>query len=398
MKRFLRILIATLKLAVVAALFIWLLWQPGSVTATWQDYTVTTRFGVAAAILLVTILVFGWLFYVWRRLVAWPDSFRQQRQMNKLQNGYAAIQKGLLALHLQDTTGAARQAKQVMQLLPDHALSYYLAAETAKRQGDRVATENYLQSLQKTPDGDALALCGLLDLALSQQQKVPALHYARQLQHSMGLTPFVVDTLAALETEQGHLSQAETILRQALQTKHLQTPEQTARWRSALASVLLRLSDEALQRQDYPAALECAREALKWQPASVDAAQQTALLWQQRTYKRKARKTIASAYALNPQPELLAIWLQLHGAQNGMDRIAITERLIRENPDSVVSDLAMAEANRLAGLWGVARRHAMHALEKQPGKAVYHMLALIEDGDNGDAQKIKHWQDLASKS
>jgi HemY protein len=396
MKRFLRTVWWMIKAALFVAVLTWLYVQSGSFRVVWLGYTVTTRIGVAIIVLLITMLLFAWVFYLWRRLVALPDSFRQQRQMNKLQAGYAAIQKGLLSLHLKDLPGAARQAKQAIHLLPDHALAYYLAAETAKQQNDRVAAENYLQQLQKVPDGDALGLYGLLEMALSQHNKAQALHYARQLHHSMGLTPFVVDTLASLETDHGHLAQAERVLRQALQTKHLHTPENTNRWRNALASVLLRLSDEALQRQDYPAALECAREALKWQPASVDAAQQTALLWQQRTYKRKARKTIAHAYALNPQPALIQVWLQLHGMHNSMDQIEIVERLIRENPDHVVSDLAMADANRRAGLWGVARKHAMRALDKEQSKAVYNELALIEEGDSGDAAKVRHWRDLAN--
>ena len=398
MKRFLRLTVGLIKLAVVIAIIGWLYVQPGQLNLTWRDYTVDMRIGDAAILFIVVILLFGWLFYLWRRLVAWPDSFRQQRQMNKLQAGYAAIQKGLLSLHLQDLPGAARQAKQATHLLPEHALAHYLAAETAKQQNDRVAAETHLQTLQKTADGDALGTFGLLNLALAHHNKTQALYYARQLQHSMGLTPFIVDTLAALETESGHLAQAEKVLRQALQTKHVQTHDNTNRWRNALASVLLRLSDEALQRQDYPAALECAREALKWQPASSDAAQQTALLWQQRTYKRKARKTITNAYALNPQPELLQVWLQLHGAQNALDQVGTIERLVRENPDHPLSDLAMADANRRAGLWGVARRHAMRALDKQQSKAVYQTLAAIEEGDTGDASKIKHWHDLAAKA
>lgn len=397
MKRFLWMLGWTLKAGLFLGLIAWLVVQPGRVRITWQDYTISTQVGVAAVIVLITFLFFAWIFYYWRRLVAWPDSFRQHRQWQRLQSGYNAIQQGLLALYSRDYPKATKQARQAVQLLPDHALAHYLAAETARQQHDIPAAETHLHNLQKTDQGEGLALFGLLNLALEQRNTVQALHYARELHRSVGLTPFIVDTLSSLETEQGHLIQAEKILRQTLQSRALQKPEDIARWRGALSNVLLRLSEQAVQRQDYPAALECAREALKWQPASVDAAQQTALLWQQRTYKRRAQKTILKAYALNPQPELVQVWLQLHGAQNAINQLAVVERLTRENPDSPVSALAMAEANRRAGLWGVARRHAMQAVDKAPGKQAYQLLAVIEDADTGDAAKVRHWQDLADK-
>lgn len=398
MKRFLWMLSWTLKVGLFLGLIAWLVMQPGRVRITWQDYTITTEIGVAAVILLISFLFFAWVFYYWRRLVALPGSFRQQRQWQRLQSGYQAIQSGLLALYSRDFAQANKQSRQAVQLLPDHALSHYLAAETARQQQDLPAAETHLHNLQKTEHGEGLALYGLLNLALEQRNTSQALHYARQLHQTVGLTPFIVDTLSSLETEQGHLIQAEKILRQALQTRWIQTAEDTARWRGALSNVLLRLSEQAVQRQDYPAALECAREALKWQPTSVDAAQQTALLWQQRTYKRRAQKTILKAYEINPQPELVQVWLQLHGAQNAMNQLAVVERLTRENPDSPVSALAMAEANRRAGLWGVARRHAMQAVEKAPSRPAYQLLAAIEEADSGDTAKIRHWQDLANKS
>ena len=393
MKHFLWMTGWTLKLAVLAALVAWLVWQPGRVLVDWHGYTVKTQFGVAAVILLLVIFIFAWIFYLWQRLVAWPDSFRQQRQWQKLQSGYQAVQRGLLAMYQQDYTVAAKQAKQAIQLLPDHGLSHYLAAETARRNGDNAAALIHLQNLQKTQDGEALALYGMMSLAVELDQPAQALLMARQLHQVSGLTPYVAETLSRLEIEQGHLPQAEKILRQALQAKI----GDTNRWRSELASVLLRLSEQAVQRQDYTAALECAREALKWQPSSPHAAQQTALLWQQRTYKRRAQKTILNAYERHPHADLVQVWLQLNGVDKAMDQIAVIERLTRENPDSVISDLAMAEANRKAGLWGVARKYALRAVEKQPSKDAYQLLALIEDGDTGDTAKIRQWQDLAGK-
>lgn len=394
MKRFLWMIGWTLKLAVVIAFVAWLEWLPGSVQISGPDYVIKTRLGAAILMLLLAMVLFAWIFYLWRRLVAWPDSFRQQRQWHKLQSGYQAIQRGLLAMYLQDYPTASRQAKEAVHLLPEHGLSHYLAAENARRAGDRETAYKHLQNLQKTKDGEALGLYGLLALALEDDQPAQALLYARQLHQVIGLTPYIAETLSNLEVQQGHLPQAEKILRQALQAKI----GDTARWRTELADVLMRLSEDAIKRQDYTAALECAREALKWHPASVNAAQQTALLWQQRTYKRRAQKTILNAYTVNPHPDLVQVWLQLNGADKALDQISVVERLTRENPDHPVSALAMAEANRKAGLWGVARKHAMRAVDLNPSRDAYLLLAAIEDADTGDAAKIRHWQDLAAKA
>jgi HemY protein len=394
MQRFFKALWLTLKVSVLAALLIWLWLQPGTVDIHWQGYEISTRFGAAMVILLTTMMLFGWLFHVWRRLVALPGSYRQQRQWHKLQNGYQAIERGLLAMYLQNYQLALRHAKEAMHLLPHHALSHYLAAETARRQGDMVKAQNHYHALQQSADGEALGLYGQLTVALERKDNAQATLYARQLLHKSGLNPYTVETLSRLEMEQGNYTEAEKILRQALQAKIGDTDN----LRQQLASVLLSLSEKALQQQDYTAALECAREALKWQPSSVDAAQQTALLWQQKAYKRRAEKTILNAYELNPHPDLVQVWLQIHGAEKAIDQIALVERLTRENPDSATSDLAMAEANRKAGLWGVARKYALRAAEKAPGRTTYRLLAVIEEADTGDMAKIRHWKDLADEA
>ncbi|HEY1095852.1 MAG TPA: heme biosynthesis HemY N-terminal domain-containing protein [Alphaproteobacteria bacterium] len=393
MQRFLTALWITLKITLLAALLFWLAMQPGTVDIKWHGYDITIRFGVAAIILVAGLLLFGWLFHVWRRLVALPGSFRQQRQWHKLQNGYQAVERGLLALYLQNYSQATRQAKEAIHLLPRHGLTHYLAAEAARRQGDLVTAQNHYHALQQTDDGEALGIYGQLSLALQREDKIQSVLYARQLLHKTGLNPYTVDTLTTLEIEQGNLTEAEKILRQAIAAK---IGDQTS-LRSKLAEVLLALSERALKQQDYNAALECAREALKWHPGSVDAAQQTALLWQQRAYKRRAEKTILNTYEVNPHPGLVQVWLQIHGAEKAIDQIALVERLTRENPDSPVSHIAMAEANRKAGLWGVARKHAMRAEEIAPGKQIYQLLAEIERGDSNDPAKIRHWQSLADQ-
>lgn len=394
MQRFLNALWLTLKIALLAVLLIWLAEQPGKVNiAGWHGYNVTIPLGVTAIIVIAILLLFGWIFHIWRRLVALPGSFRQQRQWHKLQSGYQAIERGLLALYLQNYTQATRQAKEAIHLLPRHGLSHYLAAESARRQGDLVSAQNHYHALQQTDEGEALGIYGQLSLAMQREDKIQSVLYARQLLHKTGLNPYTVDTLSTLEIEQGHLTEAEKILRQAISAR---IGDQTI-LRNKLATVLMALSERALQQQDYTAALECAREALKWQPASINAAQQTALLWQQRAYKRRAEKTILSTYELNPHPDLIQVWLQIHGAEKAMDQIAVIERLTRENPDSPVSDMAMAEANRKAGLWGVARKYALRAEEKAPSKAVYQLLIAIEQGDGNDPAKIRHWQSLADK-
>jgi HemY protein len=394
MRRFISILWFSLKICLLAALIVWLGSQQGTLSLEWAGYQIETRAGIAAIILLTALILFGWIFHVWRRLVALPGSFRQQRQWHKLQRGYQEIEQGLLALYLQNYTTASRHAKEAIHLLPRNGLSHYLAAETARRNGDLAQAQNHYHILQQTDEGEALGIYGQLSLALQRDDNAHAVLYARQLLNKTGLTPYSVDTLSTLEIAQGHYTEAEKILRQALAAK---IGDQTI-LRNRLSDTLLALSERALKQQDYTAALECSREALKWQPTSVDAAQQTALLWQQRAYKRRAEKTILATYEVNPHPDLVQVWLHIHGAEKALDQIALIERLTRENPDHPVSHLAMAEANRKAGLWGVARKHALLAEQKQPDRAVYSLLAAIEEGDSGDMAKIRHWKNKADET
>ena len=318
--------------------------------------------------------------------------WRKQRQIKAQELGYKSLNRGLLAVASGDAVTAAKNARKAVALLPDVALSHLLAAQSAQLNKDEVAADTHLAILMQHPEGQVFGMRGQLARALQRQDKTEALRLSRLAYSQQPNQPWVIDTALNLETAQRNWLQAEKILRQAIKAGGPETGE----YQRHLSAVLVALSDDYLSRQDVDAALECARQAKKLTPGWTPAAVRVAELWHRKAYRRRAQKALISAWEITPHPELVAAWLKISGAERALDRTAIVEKLVASNPDNREAAYAMAQASFTAGLFGVARTHALRAIEYRPDRAAYALMADIEQEDSKNPRKIRDWLDHAA--
>lgn len=381
-----------LKLVLLLAVAAWLYAYPGTLEMEWQGRTVTTSTGFAGIVLLLLILLVATLYHWWRVLLALPRDWKKRRRLRSLELGYGALNKGLLSVAAGDSVTAEKFAKKALNALPDLALSHLLAAQAAQLRGDDVSADTHLAVLAQHPEGQLFGLRGQLGRAVQRDDQTEALRLARLAYQRQSTQPWAIDTLVQMEARSQHWTQVEKILRQAVRLGS----ENRTRWQKDLAAVLLASSDDAAQKQDIDAALECARDALKnvpyWTPAVIRAAQ----LWSRKTYRRRAQKTIQHAWENAPHPELVTAWLQITGAAQATDISASVARLVAANPDCYDAAMAMARASHQAGLWGVARQHALRAIEYRPDRDAYRLMAEIEQADTHLSSAVRGWMDKAA--
>ena len=391
MRQLFRLLTLCIQVALAALVVGWIVVNPGAVRVDWMGYRITTSFGFAALVLGVAFVIFAALYHGWRVMLGWPRLWRKQRRLKSMELGYLALNKGLLAVAAGDGKSASKQTKKALAFLPDVALTHLLATQTAQLNHDDVMADTHLAKLMQHPDGQLFALRGQLTRALQREDRTEALRLSRLAYNQQPDQPWIIDTAVQMEARAQNWVQIEKMLRQALR----QTNEHSQRWKKDLAASLAASSDVARDKNDLDAALACAREALKhapyWSPAVVRVAE----LWQRKTYRRRAQKTLMEAWETQPHPDLVQAWLRVMGAERAQDTTALVERLVSINPDNAEAAMAMAESFAKNNLWGVARQHALRALEYRVDRGIYHLLAEIERDDNGDTKRIAEWQDKA---
>lgn len=391
MRMFFSILGWTIKIGVFLAAAFWLYLYPGSVEINWQGKTIETSTSFMAFVLFIVLVFFAVIYHGWRLLLAWPRLWRKQRQVRAQELGYQSLNKGLLAVAAGDPVTAAKQAKKAVALLPDVALSHLLAAQAAQLNDDEAATDTHLAILTQSPEGQIFGLRGQLGRALQREDRTEALRLARLAYHQQPHQPWVIDTSLQLEARTQNWLQAEKILRQAVR---LGGPE-TDKYQKNLSAVLAALSDDYKAKNDIEAALECARQAKKLTQGWAPTATRVAELWQHKGYRRRAQKALISTWEINPHPDIVTTWLYVSGAERALDRTAVVEKLVNNNPDNAEAAFAMAQAYHAAGLWGVARSHALRAIEYRPDRAAFRLMADIEQEDTGNSKRTRDWMDKA---
>lgn len=392
MRRFFSVLFLLIKLALLAAIAFWVYLHPGDIRINWEGMVIKTSVGFAVFVLSIVTFVFALVYHGWRTILGWPRLWRRQRHIKSMELGYKALNKGLLAIAGNDTPTAAKQAKKALHLLPDSALTHLLVAQAAQLSGDEVTADTHLAKLAQHPDGQLFGLRGQLTRAMQRNDHTEALRLSRLAYTQQPTQPWIIDAAVQLEARQHNWLQAEKILRQAISLDS----DEKQRWKRDLGATLLALSDDAKQKNDLEAALECAKEALKKNPGWTPAALRVADLWKRKAYRRRAQKVLQSAWAIAPHPELVTAWLNLAGNERSVDSASSLEKLISENPHNAESALAMAEVYRQAGLWGIARQQALKALNYRADRIVYRLLADIEQGDTNDTKKIRSWLEKAA--
>lgn len=394
MRRLFSFFTLLIKFALIAAAAFWVYLHPGTIHIDWEDRSIDTSVGFAALILSIVFIIFAALYHGWRTMLNWPREWRRYRKTRSMELGYRALNKGLLAVAGNDQSTATRQAKKALQLMPDAALTYLLAAQAAQLSGDDIAADAHLAKLAQLPDGQLFGLRGQLTRALQRDNFTEALRLSRSAYQEQPNQPWIIDAAVQLEARQRNWGQVEKILRQAIKLGGAET----TRWKRDLGATLLSLSDEAKSKNDIEAALECAAEALKKNPGWTPAALRTADIWHRKAYRRRAQKTLQNAWEITPHPELVQAWLGISGSDRTTDAASTIEKLIGTNPSNAESALAMADVYRQARLWGVARQQALKALDYRADRAAYRLLADIEQGESGNSDKVRAWLEKASEA
>ncbi|MBP2311345.1 heme biosynthesis protein HemY [Azospirillum soli] len=375
------------KVAIVVAIAVWLADRPGTVSINWQGYVVETSFGIAVLIAVAALGAAALLYRFVRALIRAPRNIGRYSRSRRRERGYKALTRGMVAVAAGDAATARKMARKADGLLNEPPLTMLLSAQAAQLQGDDRAAKEYFTAMLDRPETAFLGLRGLLTQAIKSGDRVEALQLARRAQSLQPNTPWLLGTLYDLEARAGDWAAAEGTLQQAIQAGAI-NPEEGRRHRAAL---LLERSFEAERRGRGDAALSHAQAAHDLLPGFIPAAARAARLLVRAGKHKHAAKTVERAWRAGPHPDLTDAYREVIDGYDPLTRVKLFEKLRNLAPNDVESHISVARASLDAQLWGEARAHLNKALEIQPSRRLYRLLADLERAEHNDEEAARAW-------
>lgn len=352
---------------------VWLANNPGQVTLEFQSYAVDTSFAaltllavILAATAGATVWLIGWLR---RDMPIWGKNSIIKRQAR----GIKMLNQSLVALSAGDHKLATQLVKEAEVLLPPQPMVHMIAAEAALRAGDHAAATKRYNALEATDEGRLLGLRGLLGEARRTGSENEALRLARLAFEENRKSPWVLQTLFALEVAAGNWGEAEAALAKVAKEKLLE-PEQVKRHRGALAYAE---ATELSLKGDKDAARKALKKALSERPNFVPAVAALARLELSTGQIKRAQKHIVSAWANTPHPGLASVYKELDASESSNAWLKRVQALIQSAPDHPESKLLLVDATMDAKHYDVAKPVLDQLLKDKPTrKAWQYRLAL----------------------
>lgn len=381
-----RILIFLLAVAVAATAFAWLADRPGEVVLLWQGYRIETSL-LAAGMLVVALVVVAMIAWTGLRLVlGLPAAFAGFLHNRRRAKGYQALSKGMIAVGTGDARAAAKYAEQARKALAGEPLALLLAAQTAQLKGDRHAARRSFEAMLDKPETELLGLRGLF---VEAQRNGDALAMRSLAERALLIDPATAWAAQALFDMQCAERDWEGALASLERNRgHRLVDKRTARRQKAvlLTAQALELADSEPARA-APLAVEAFRLADDLVPAAALAGR---LLAEQDNVRRAVR-LLERAWKAVPHPEIAAAYINVRPGDSTRDRLKRMKTLAARQPGAREGAVALAEAAIDARDWASAREALAPYLDERLTQHVCSLMAEIEEGEHGDAGRVRGW-------
>lgn len=372
-------------LVLLAAGFAWIADRPGTLTIRWLGREIEMSFVAGVVVAVAAVVAIWFLWSLFRRLWASPQSVQRYLAFRKNRKGYESLSRGIVAAGAGDAAAAAKHAAIAGNALSDEPLVNVLAAQAAQLKGDRAAVKRIFESMTKSPDTEVLGLRGLFVEARQAGDMAAARRHAER---GLALNPRLSWAAAAalqLQAAAADWTAAAATLSQQIKLG-LMTPDEGNR---KLAAVLA-AGALAAEERDRPKALELAQKAHKLDPGLVPAAVAAARLLSAQTSTRKASKILKEAWRRSPHPDIADLEAHLIPGESPEDRLDRVRDLLKEDKGGLEGAVALARAAVKAKQWPAARAALEPWLDGRPQARVCALMADIEEAE-GDRGRAREW-------
>lgn len=383
------------KIALIGVVAIWVMQQQGDVAITLDQSGTPVTYELALPVILalsiVVLLLFMSVMRMFDSAARLPKEIALKNERKKLQEGYQALTKSLVAIAAGDGHTAEKLAQQAAKKLGTPPLSLLVHAQAAQLQGDNNAASRFFHQLAADPKAGFLGLRGQLmqemKIALTSGQVEHARRLAAEAETKEPRSPWVMQARFALEARARNWREAEQVLARGMRF-HAFTKDE-GKWN--LATLQLMQSQEAATRDE---ARHLAKRAFETCPALTPAAVHYADVLLAAGRRNSAVDVISKSWQAAPHPELAAMWMKLISDANSdsLARLKWCDRLMLLNDRDPEAQITRVRALLDANLWGEARAALTKLRQATSDARAYELQARLEREEKGDAAAAANWQ------
>lgn len=380
------------RLAILVAVAIWLVQNPGDIRIDWLGWRVETSFALFAFVTLVVVLVAAMGVRALGAALLAPWSAMRRRAEQRREAGFRALTLGMAAVAAGDAEEARRQSREADRLLRDPGLTRLLSAQAAALNGDTAAAAKYFAALRDNDDTAFLGLVGLLRQAIARGDEERAQELADEAYALRPDAPLVATTRLFGLARRRRWFDAQVALYDAVKRKVL--PEADGqRHRGAL---LVERAREALAAGREAEALELAGKARESAPGFVPAVALEAELLGKAGKARRGQRLVEDAWPRAPHPALAAAYAGLSADAGAIERFKRLHTLADRAAEHRESRLTIAEAALDAELWGEARVQLEALTGADVTERACRLRARLEEAEHGDHRAARQWLERAA--
>ena len=382
-----RIVIFFLLILALGFGFSWLADRPGELYIIWQGQRVSMTLMVAAVLVtaLVVAVMIGW--WLVRTIWTSPQSMTRFFRARKRDRGYQALSTGLIAVGSGDAPLARKMLDRTKGLISSDSepLIHLLEAQASLIEGKTEEARKKFEAMAEDPETRELGLRGLYLEALRVGAHEAARHYAEKAVEKGPHLPWAAEATLEYRTQAGRYDDAIRLLEGQRVIAGMDRKVHDRK-----KAVLL--TGRALSRLDADpkGARDDAQMALKLAPDLVPAATTAAKAYIRENNVKKALSILEQVFKLTPNMELVTLYLSAGGA-TAQEKVKRSVKLQSINPGSYEAVYAVASASLDARDFETARIKAEAAAKIAERESIYMLMADIEDAENGDQGRVRHW-------
>ncbi len=338
-----------------------------------------------AAYLLIKLM--GLVVAVFHFLMGDETALTRYFSRGRERRGFNALTDAMIGVEAGDPKFARKNATKAEKLLNRTEATQLVSARVAEMEGDRSRAQTYYKDMLANDRTRFVGIKGLMDQKLAEGDRDTALALAKK---AFALRPgneTVLRTLFELQTEKADWAGARETLNASVHAKML--PRDVGARRDAVLS--LADARAAASAGDTVRAQTAALQANKLAPTLIPAAAMAAEAHVAQNGKRRAVKTLTTAWGANPHPDLAAAFAAIEPDETPAARRARFSKLTAAAPDDPESRLLLAELALADEDFPAARKALGDLAERHPTTRSLAVMAAIERGQGAPDAVVRGW-------
>lgn len=381
------------KVGIFVSLVIWIADRPGYVSIDWLNYKIKFHVGLFLLIILGVVMLGMAIFGIVKGVLDLPKTWGRYRDFTNKDKGLRALTLGLSAVAAGDAKAANYQSYRASKYLQDdQPLKTLLAAQAARLEGRELDASNHFIALMQDKEASFLGVRGLLQIALDSNDVNGALELSKRALEAYPKQPWILRIAYDLQLKAHHWDDA-------VKTLYVAEKAEVFHAQKALSdrvAILLARAEQAKVQGQEEHYFRYLQKAYQYDYAFAPSVERLALMYLERNKTKAAIAVLEKAWKTNPHPSLLPLWDRLcppprTTGKSEPVRVKWYERLLKLNPDNVVSLQAIAAVCMGEQLWGEARKYLERAEAIAPSDTLYKLWAQLEDKATHDQSAVMEY-------